>query len=180
MERVLVIGDPGSGKSTFAARLGNALGLPVVHLDAHFWRPGWEAPPRAEWTAQVAGLLHGTWVMDGHYRGTLALRARAADMVVILTPPRLTCMLRLIRRGLRDRGRGRVDLAAGCPEQLPDWSFLREAWGFAQRELPAALTMLNSPETVRPDGTRTRVVVLRSTHEVERFVADMRLSLARQ
>ena len=88
MERVLVIGGPGAGKSTLAARLGATLGLPVVHLDAHFWRPGWREAPRDEWAARVAELAAaGRWVMDGHYRGTLALRARAADAVVVLAPP---------------------------------------------------------------------------------------------
>jgi adenylate kinase family enzyme len=77
VERVLVIGGPGAGKSTLAARLGAALGLPVVHLDAHFWRPGWQESPRPEWAARVAELAAAErWVMDGHYAGTLAVRAR--------------------------------------------------------------------------------------------------------
>lgn len=177
MQRVLVIGGPGAGKSTFAMRLGAALGLPVVHLDAHFWRPGWQEPPRAEWAARVAELAaEKRWVMDGHYRGTLALRARAADMVIVLAPPPLTCVARLIRRGVRNRGRGREDLAPGCPEQVPDWRFLREAWTFAARKLPLALNILAGPEAARPDGTRPRLAVLRSAKEAERFLAQSRAS----
>lgn len=59
LRRLLVIGGPGSGKSTLAVRLGAALGLPVVHLDAHFWRPGWQESPRAEWADRVAELAAG-------------------------------------------------------------------------------------------------------------------------
>lgn len=161
------------GPASRHLRLGSALGWPVVHLDAHFWRPGWRDAPRDAWTVHVAELAATRrWVMDGHYRSTLALRARVADTVVVLAPPRLTCVTRLIRRGLRDRGRGRADLAPRCPEQLPEWAFLLEAWAFATRELPRALAVLQSPEAVRPDGTHARVVVLRSAREADRFIAD--------
>jgi hypothetical protein len=68
-------------------------------------------------------------------------------------------------------------LAPGCSEQLPDWGFLREAWAFAERELPAALAVLGGPEAVRPDGARARVVMLRSAREAVRFVADARRSV---
>jgi adenylate kinase family enzyme len=170
-----VIGGPGAGKSTLAVRLGAALGLPVVHLDAHFWRPGWQETPRAEWAARVAELAAAErWVMEGHYGSTLAIRARAADLVVVLAPPRTTCLLRLIRRGLRDRGRERHDLAPGCREQVPDWTFLREAWAFAATRLPAALNTLASPAAQRADGTPPPVAILRTAAEVERFVADVR------
>ncbi len=175
LRRLLVIGGPGAGKSTLAVRLGAALGLPVVHLDAHFWRPGWQETPRAEWAARVAELAAGErWVMEGHYGGTLAIRARAADLVVVLAPPRTTCVLRLVRRGLGDRGRERHDLAPGCREQVPDWTFLREAWAFGATKLPGALNTLTSPAAQRADGTPPPVVILRTAAEVERFVADVR------
>lgn len=175
MQRVLVVGGPGAGKTTFAARLGTVLELPVVHLDAHFWGAGWRETPRPEWTARVGDLVAAErWVMDGHYDGTLALRARSADAIIVLTPPRLTRVARLVRRGLRDRGRARTDLAPGCAEQVPSWSFLREAWTFEATELPNAFAVLASTEAVRPDGTRARVEVLRSAGQVQRFLAGAR------
>lgn len=49
VQRVVVVGSGGAGKSTFAAAPGEFTGLPVVHLDRHFWRPGWVETPREEW-----------------------------------------------------------------------------------------------------------------------------------
>ena len=49
MERVLILGSPGAGKSTFARRLAERSGLPLIHLDKHFWRPGWVEPAPEEW-----------------------------------------------------------------------------------------------------------------------------------
>ncbi|HMK99303.1 MAG TPA: hypothetical protein VK428_03865, partial [Acidimicrobiales bacterium] len=47
--RVIVTGLAGSGKSTFSLSLGAMTGLPVIHLDLHFWKPGWVAPSEEEW-----------------------------------------------------------------------------------------------------------------------------------
>jgi adenylate kinase family enzyme len=49
VRRVAVVGSSGAGKSTFARDLGARTGLPVVHLDRPFWRPGWVETPREEW-----------------------------------------------------------------------------------------------------------------------------------
>ena len=175
MQRVLVLGGPGSGKTTFAVRLARALELPVVHLDAHFWQAGWRESPRPEWAARVAALAAADrWVMDGHYAGTLALRARRADAILVLAPPRLTRVVRIVRRGLRDRGRARPDLAPGCAEQVPSWRFLREAWTFGAVEEPRAFHVLASAEAVRPDGTRAPVEVLRSVAQTQRFLSRAR------
>ena len=57
MRRVLVIGSGGAGKSTFSAKLGLKLGLPVLHLDAYFWSTGWVESDKAEWRQTVARIL---------------------------------------------------------------------------------------------------------------------------
>ena len=174
MRRVLILGGPGAGKTTLAVRLGTQLGLPVIHLDAHFWRAGWRESPRAEWTAQMTALVAmERWVMDGHYARTLALSARAADVIVILAPSAPTSVFRLLRRGLRDRGRQRADLAPDCAEQFPTLSFLREARMFNRTKVPAAIALAASPEVARDDGSRARVVILRSAAEIDRFVAGL-------
>ncbi len=51
MQRITVVGSPGAGKSTFARTLAGKLDLPLIHLDAEYWRSGWVEPPPAEWQA---------------------------------------------------------------------------------------------------------------------------------
>lgn len=116
MKRVLVIGPGGAGKTTFATRLGAVTGLPVVHLDARFWRAGWIATPDAEWRATVARLVaEGEWILDGNYGSTLDARLEACDTVVFLDVPRVICLARVLSRWLRLRGRARPDVGPGCP-----------------------------------------------------------------
>jgi adenylate kinase family enzyme len=165
MRRVLVIGSGGAGKSTFAVRLGERTGLPVVHLDALHWHAGWTATPRDEWARMVAALLApDAWVMDGNYAGTLDARLAASDTVVFLDLPRLVCLWRVVRRWLRHRGRTRPDMAPGCDEQL-NGEFLRWIWSYPTRQRPGIMAKLGAL------AGGQRVVVLRSQRDIERFLA---------
>ena len=164
VRRVSIIGSGGAGKSTLAARVGARTGLPVVHLDACYWRAGWSATPADEWRRTVDALIAApAWVMDGNYGGTLDVRLAASDTVVFLDLPRRVCLWRIVRRAARYRGRTRPDMAPGCPEQL-SWEFVRWVWSYPRRRRPAVLRRLAAlPPT-------TRVVVLRSQRAVDAWV----------
>ena len=54
MQKILVIGPGGAGKTTFAKELGEILGIMVVHLDSLYWKLGWIEPPKREWAAVLA------------------------------------------------------------------------------------------------------------------------------
>jgi adenylate kinase family enzyme len=165
MQRVLVIGSGGAGKSTLAARLGERLGLPVVHLDALYWRAGWVATPDDEWARRVAALAAGdAWVMDGNYGGTLDARLAACDTVVFLDLPRRLCAWRVVRRAIRFYGRTRPDMAPDCPERF-SLAFLRWVWDYPRSRRPGVLRKLAALDQGQ------RVVVLRSAAAVERFAA---------
>ena len=97
MKRVLIIGSSGSGKSTLARQLGSKLELPVIHLDRHYWHPGWVGTPQDQWQRTVSRLVQReSWIIDGNYRGTLAMRLKAADSVVFLDLPPWICAMRAI------------------------------------------------------------------------------------
>jgi adenylate kinase family enzyme len=170
MRRVLVIGCGGAGKSTFARELAARVGLPLVHLDQLYWRPGWTPTPLPEWEALVREAVAGErWVIDGNYGGTLALRLEAADTAVFLDVPRRTCLRRVVVRGVRGRGRPRADLAPGCPEKLPDLEFLRWIWSYPRHVRPRMLAQLEEFE--RRGG---QAFVLRSTADARGFVDALR------
>lgn len=162
MQRVLVVGSSGAGKSTLSTELAATLNLPLIHLDAEFWQPGWVETPRPEWLKRVAALCaRERWVMDGNYSGTLADRVKTADTVILLDYPRVLCLARVIRRAIRFRGRTRPDLSEGCPEQLPSFQFLLWIWTYPRRSLPKVMQILR-------DSPHCEVIVLKSpaaTHE---------------
>ncbi|MGE0540531.1 MAG: DNA topology modulation protein [Dehalococcoidia bacterium] len=168
MDRIMVIGSGGSGKSTLARKIGAALDIEVIHLDALFWRPGWVETPREQWEEiQRALAKRDRWVMDGNYGGTLDIRLRAADTVVFLDMPRTLCLWRIVSRRLRYTNQSRPDMAPGCEERLT-WEFIRWVWTYPTRRRPSILTMLSAYAPGR------RVIRLRSTRAVAGFVDSLR------
>jgi adenylate kinase family enzyme len=122
--RVLVTGMAGSGKSTFSRSLAAKTGLPVIHLDLHFWKPGWVAPSELEWREKQSGLLAGdAWIADGNYHETLDLRLERADTVVFLDTPWWVCAGRAFLRGVR---KPVGEMPEGCDDSA--WRRLRDEW----------------------------------------------------
>ncbi len=160
--RVLVVGSAGAGKTTFAVRLARLLDLPVIHLDAEYWHPGWQATPADVWPRRVEELASGdAWVMDGNYGATLDRRLSRADAVVFLDVKRLTCMRRVVLRSLRYRGRTGPGLPPGCPERL-DWQFLQWVWNYQRRSRGRVVQLLAA--------SGLPVVHLRTKREARRWL----------
>jgi adenylate kinase family enzyme len=165
MERVLVIGPPGAGKSTLATEIASRTGLPLIHLDRHHWRPGWVEADEAEWQIEVAALIaREQWVMDGNYGGTLPARLTRADTVIWLDLPVWLCLARIFHRALKYRGQTRPDMAEGCPEQL-NWAFLVYAARFpwvGRKRILAKLPAFTG-----------RLIRVRRPRDAERFLRSL-------
>jgi adenylate kinase family enzyme len=101
MKRVVILGRGGAGKSTFARRLGERTGLPVVELDKHFWRPSLVPTPHAQWIeVQQKLAAQECWIMDGDLGkyDEPGVRLKASDTVLVLDFSLLLCSTRAIRR----------------------------------------------------------------------------------
>ncbi len=166
LRRVLVIGSGGAGKSTFSAKLGAKLGLPVVHLDAHFWKAGWIESDKEEFAQTVARLTdRGAWIIDGNYGGTLDLRLAACDTVIFLDRPRLLCLWRIVLRRLRFHGRTRPDMSAGCNERLT-WEFIDYIWRYPATRRQRILERLTALKDEK------NIIVLQSSRQIEAFLSN--------
>jgi adenylate kinase family enzyme len=170
MRRIVILGNAGSGKSTLARRLGERLGLPVVHLDVLFWEPGWTEPDNEAFRARVRASIAGdAWISEGNYVGrTFDLRLPRADQVIWLDTPRLTCVRRVVVRSALARPRG--DLAEGCKEGLIGTDFLpflAYTWNY-DRKYRARIEAAH--QAVAPD---IPVVHLRGRRQIDAFVASL-------
>lgn len=129
--RVLVDGMMGSGKSTFARALGERTGLPVTHLDVHYWKPSWMLPSDDEWLERQRTLLAGeAWIIDGNYNKTLDGRLERAETIIFLDTPWWLCASRALVRGLR---KPVGQMPEGCEDSVArrlrdEWSGVGRIW----------------------------------------------------
>jgi adenylate kinase family enzyme len=166
MKRVLIIGSPGAGKSTFATQLAEKTNLPLIHLDREFWQPGWVQTPADEWRQKVADLTTGeNWIIDGSYDGSLDIRLPRADTVIFLDFPRYLCLWRITKRIFTGFGKVRSDMADGCPEQL-DIGFFKWAWNYHRDHYPQIQEKLKD---FFSDG---KLIVLKNPAEVSAFLSS--------
>jgi adenylate kinase family enzyme len=165
MNRITVVGSGGAGKTTFARELARRTGLPVVHLDHLYWRPGWVETPRDEWRAvQEEQLGTDRWIVDGNYSGTFDIRFERADTIIVLAPSKWRCLSRVLRRTLTHHGR--CVQAVGCPEHI-DLKFLKWVWRYQKNSRP----LLDI--AIREHGAGSRLVVLKSSREVASFLEGL-------
>ena len=143
MKRILVIGCPGSGKSTFARALAERIGLPLYHLDMMYWNADRTQVEKSVFRARLAeAMSHDRWIIDGNYQSTMELRLQTADTVFFLDYPTEVCL-----EGLRARmGKPRPDMP--WIEQEEDAEFTEYVRSFVDQNRPFILALLEKYKSV--------------------------------
>jgi hypothetical protein len=152
VQRVVVLGRGGAGKSTLAVRLGAITGLPVVELDAHFWGPDLTPLPPERWVALQRDLVRPeSWILDGDLGpyDDLDVRLGAADTVVLLDFSLVRCAWRAVRRSREG------------------WEFWWWVGSYRRRWRPLVLA------AVARSAPGADLRVLRTPRSVRRFVAHV-------
>jgi adenylate kinase family enzyme len=168
MRRVVIVGCPGSGKSTLAARLGQRLGIPVLHLDWLFWRPEHQGDTARFRASLTAALAAETWISEGNLVvASFDLRLARADTLIVLERPQWLCFWRVFLRALGRGGDG-----PGRPEGCQDtrWDLLRFMWNYQRVVSPRVEAALKS----HPGALE--VMRLRTDQEIAAFLQNQPVS----
>ena len=167
MERILIIGCGGAGKSTLARQLGEKLDLPVIHLDQIWWAPGnWQHRERDEFDKLViAELEKAQWIMDGNFNRTMPMRAAKCDTIIYLDFNRVTCLFSWIRRVITNWGHARIDMAPGCAEWF-DPEMAAWIWSYNKNNRENNYRLLNEAQGVE-------TIVLKNRRRVKQFLKQL-------
>lgn len=166
MQRIVIIGCGGAGKSTLAQELGKRTGLPVIHLDSIFWLPGWVEMNRDEFDRKIrAEMAKEAWIIDGNYNRTMPERVARCDTIIYLDFPRIVCLYGIFKRLLSNIGKTRPDMGEGCPERI-DWEFLKWVWNYNKDKRERNYRLLN-------EATHAETIVLKNRRAVKKFLKSL-------
>ena len=162
MKKVIVIGCPGSGKSTFARTLHQKTGIPVYHLDMMYWNADKTAVEKSVFLERLSAVLQKErWIVDGNYSSTMELRLSACDTVIFLDYPLDTCL-----EGIRARrGKPRADMP--WIEEAEDAEFIEFVKRFGEKQRPQVLALLEK-------YSNKSIFVFTKREEAEAFLNGVR------
>ena len=159
MKKAIIIGCPGSGKTTFAEKLNKCTGLPLYHLDAIWHKPDKTHISREEYDERLAEIFATPeWIIDGNYNRTIENRLIQCDTVFLFDLPVEVCL-----QGATERlGKGRYDLP--WIENKLSVELKTTIEEFPQKHLPRIYELLEKYKTEK------QVIVFKSRAEAEEFI----------
>lgn len=169
MKRVIIIGNGGSGKSTFSKKLNKHLNLELIHLDNLFWKPNWEQTPKLEWREIVKEIIQkDNWIIEGNFNSTLELRIERADTIIFFDIPRFICLWNTTKRVIKGKyfKVERDDITKGCNEKF-DLLFYKWIWNYNKSVRPRYLNLLDSLKSEK------RVIIFNNYRAVNRFLEQL-------
>ncbi len=164
--KIIIIGCPGAGKSTFARKLRDQTGLPLYYLDMLFHNPDRTTVSREEFDARLHEILkQDAWIIDGNYQRTLPLRFEACTDVFFFDLPVEQCLENAAAR----IGQAREDLP--WVELEFDEDFRQYILDFPRDQLPKIRKLIEQYHEART------ITVFRSRDEADAWLTRLRRSI---
>lgn len=160
MNKIIVIGCPGSGKSTFSKELHNRTGIPLFHLDMMFWNADKTTVEKSVFRKRLFNIFKlDKWIIDGNYQSTMESRLRECDTVFFLDYSLETCL-----EGVRvRRGKARTDMPWIEKENEEDAEFVEFIKNYRSESRPIVLALLRQYE-------HKKIYIFRERSEAEEFL----------
>ena len=163
MNKAIVIGCPGSGKTTFAEKLQKCTGLPLYYLDAIWHKPDKTHIPREEFDQRITEIFsEEKWIIDGNYKRTIEMRIKECDTAFLFDLPTEVCL-----RGVTERiGKERYDLPWLETELDPEFKQFIE--DFPKDTLPYIYELIEKYKDEK------RVIIFKAREEADGFIEKLR------
>ncbi len=158
MKKIIVIGCPGSGKSTVSRALHNKTDIPLYYLDMMYWNADKTTVEKSVFLERLLAVLEkDEWIIDGNYGSTMDLRMEACDTVIFLDYPLDVCL-----DGIKERrGKPRSDMP--WIETEEDAEFIEFIKNYNDRQKPKVLELLEK-------YSDKDIVILKSREQADAFL----------
>ena len=156
MKKIIVIGCPGSGKSTFSRALHEITGISLIHLDLLYWNKDKTTVEKAVFLKRLQDALQkDNWIIDGNYASTMELRLQNCDTVFFLDYPLEVCLAGIRAR----RGKARTDMPWTETEEDAEFTEFIQKFNSESRPQIMALLERYPEKTVFQFTSRTEADV---------------------
>lgn len=160
MKKIIVIGCPGSGKSTFSIKLHEITGIPLFHLDMMNWNSDRTTVEKTVFRERLSDTIQkNDWIIDGNYGSTMELRIQACDTVIFLDYPTDVCLKGIIER----RGKARPDMPWIENENEEDAEFIEFIKSFKSQSRPKIIELLDK-------YSHKDIYIFKSRNEADEFL----------
>ena len=158
MKKIIVIGCPGSGKSTVSRTLHNKTGIPLYHLDMMYWNADKTTVEKSVFLERLSAVLEkDEWIIDGNYGSTMELRMVACDTVIFLDYPLEICL-----DGIKERrGKPRSDMP--WIETEEDAEFIEFIKNYEEQQKPKVLELLKK-------HSDKNIIIFKSREQADAFL----------
>lgn len=164
MERIMVIGCPGSGKSTFSRELHRITGIPLFHLDMMNWNADRTTVDKEVFRARLSDTIKkNEWIIDGNYGSTIELRLKECDTVIFLDYPLEVCLEGIMER----RGKVRTDMPWVEAEDEEDTEFIEFVKNYKSQSRPLVMELLDK-------YSYKKIIIFKSRDEAEEFLTEIK------
>ena len=160
MKKVVVIGCPGSGKSTFSRALHNKIGIPLYYLDMMYWNADKTTVENSVFLGRLSDVLaKDEWIIDGNYGSTMELRMASCDTVIFLDYPLDVCL-----DGIKERrGKPRDDMP--WIETEEDAEFIEFVKSYNERQKNQVLELLEK-------YSDKNIIVFKTRAQADEFLSE--------
>lgn len=163
MKRIMVIGCPGSGKSTFSRKLHTITEIPLFHLDMMNWNADRTTVDKEVFRERLSDTIKmSEWIIDGNYGSTIELRLKECDTVIFLDYPLEVCI-----EGIKERrGKERTDMPWVESEDEEDVEFIKFIKNFSSQNRPQIMELLDK-------YSYKKIIIFRNRDEADKFLKQM-------
>lgn len=169
MKKIIVIGCPGSGKTTFSRKLNEVTDIPLYHLDLIWHKPDKTNIPREEFDQKLEDIMKSdSWIIDGNYNRTIPQRLEKCDTVFLFDLPLELCL-----KGAEERiGRKRPDMP--WTEENFDEEFKQWIIDFPTVQLPKLYEMLEKHKHTK------NIVFFKTREQADEFIERQKLKTSKE
>lgn len=163
MQKIIIIGISGTGKTKLAIELSNLLKIPIVHYDELVWAEKWQEINEKIVEQKINNIVkNDKWIIEGFIHPAAKIRLENAELVIYLDYSGLQAVIGGLQRWWQYRGKNRPEMASGCIEEL-NWNYLKVMWKRNERtEIEEAI-----------EGFENKIIRLKTRKEVDNFIAKI-------